>query len=94
MTSKFFFGLHFFIILSHTYMRLYFKSDSKIVYDEVLEKLFEKQLELESNLSNSLTEKEHVFENLKKSTHLVKNEVISQYKVNLNNYIISHRLTN
>ncbi|XP_060857350.1 dynein heavy chain-like protein 2 [Metopolophium dirhodum] len=55
--------------------------DNTIVYDEVLKKLFEKQLELESNLSNSITEKEHVFENLKKATHLVKNEVISQYKL-------------
>jgi len=85
MTSKYFFGLDFFIILSHTYMRLYFKSDNTIVYDEVLKKLFQKQLELETNLSNSITEKEQVFENLKKTTHLVKNEVISQYKVNLNN---------
>jgi len=55
------------------------------VYDEVLKKLFQKQLELESNLSNSLTEKDRVFENLKKTTHLVKNDIISQYKVSLNN---------
>lgn len=66
-------------------MHLYFKSDNTNVYDELLKKLFQKQLELESNLSNSLIEKEHVFENLKKTTHLVKNEIISQYKVNLIN---------
>ncbi|KAL5238224.1 hypothetical protein ACI65C_005634 [Semiaphis heraclei] len=56
-------------------------NDNEIVYDEVLKKLFQKQLELESNLSNSLIEKEHVFENLKKITHMVKNDVISQYKL-------------
>jgi len=63
----------------------YFKSDNEIVCDEVLKKLFQKQIELESNLSNLLTEKEHVFKNLKETTNLVKNEVISQYKVNLFN---------
>ncbi|XP_022163307.1 uncharacterized protein LOC111028850 [Myzus persicae] len=56
-------------------------NDNEIVYDEVLKKLYQKQLELESNLSNSITEKEHVFENLKKTTQLVKNDVISQYKL-------------
>lgn len=90
MTSKYIFYFNFFIIFSHTYIYLYFKSDNEIVYDEVLKKLFQKQLELESNLSNSLTEKERVLENLKKITHLVKNDVISQYKVNLNNNILNH----
>ncbi|CAH1732833.1 unnamed protein product [Aphis gossypii] len=56
-------------------------SDNEIVSDEVLKKLFQKQIELESNLSNLLTEKEHVFKNLKETTNLVKNEIISQYKL-------------
>ncbi|XP_026819663.1 uncharacterized protein LOC113558414 [Rhopalosiphum maidis] len=56
-------------------------SDNEIVCDEVLKKLFQKQIELESNLSNLLTEKEHVFKILKETTNLVKNEVISQYKL-------------
>lgn len=74
------------LIFHYTFMFVYnffFLSDNKIAYGEIIEKLLKMQLELESNLSNSLSEKEHALENLKKTTSLVKNEIINQYKVNL-----------
>lgn len=57
------------------------ENDNEIAYDEVLKKLFQNQLMLESKLSNLLTEKDHVFKNLKETTQLVKNEIINQYKL-------------
>lgn len=84
IAGKFIFSI-FFSLYLHNLICFYFKSDNEIVSDEVLKKLFQKQIELESNLSNLLAEKEHVFKNLKETTNLVKNEIISQYKVNLFN---------
>ncbi|XP_025207495.1 interaptin-like [Melanaphis sacchari] len=56
-------------------------SEDDIEYEKVLETLFQEQIELESNLSNLLAEKENVLKNLKETTNLVKNEIISQYKL-------------
>jgi len=44
-------------------------------------KLFQNQLELKSKLSSSLDEKDRVIKQFKETTIVVKNEIISQYKV-------------
>lgn len=59
-----------------------FKSDNETVIDELIKNFVQKQLELNSKLTSSLTEKENTMNHLKETINLVKNVIISQYKVN------------
>jgi len=52
-------------------------------FNELESKLIQKQLDLKSKLSNTLKEKEHIIKHFGEKVILVKNEIISQYQVNM-----------
>lgn len=56
------------------------KSDNENISNELLVK---KQLELKSKINTCMTEKENVVKRFEKTTILVKNEIINQYKVKI-----------
>lgn len=81
-TSKYLLRVnYFFIIVYSFYIILNLNSNNETVIDELIKKFFQLQLEFNSKLTETLTERENVIQNLKETTNLVKNEIISQYKV-------------
>lgn len=58
------------------------------MFNELQQKIFQRQLEQESKLSNLLTEKRCVMNRLFETVTLVKNDIISQYKVKTYDYVL------